>query len=98
MKVTHLGSWQHSPSNQLWNEEQADQPPPRKELERQIVPERDKREDEDARGEDISRPSEWNVDVPVRILNDRENWSSSVQLPDNPEVVTSVPALPKTEG
>jgi len=62
------------------------------------MPECDKREDENARDEDISRPSERNVDVPVRILNSHENWSSVVQLPDNPEVVTSVPALPKTEG
>jgi hypothetical protein len=37
------------------------------------MPERDKREDEDARDEDISRPSERNVDVPIRTLSALEN-------------------------
>ena len=62
------------------------------------MPERDEREDEDARDEDISCPSERNVDVPIRILNTRENWSLAVQSPDDPEIITSVPAFPKTEG
>lgn len=98
MEVIYLGSRQHSSSNQLWNEEQADQPPPCEELERQVMPERNEREDEDARDENISRPSERNVDVPIRTLSVRENWSLAVQLPDDPEIITPVPAFPKTEG
>jgi len=62
------------------------------------MPERDEREDKDARNENISRPSERNVDVPIRTLNARENWNLAVQLPDDPEIITSVPAFPKTEG
>lgn len=61
------------------------------------MPERDEREDEDARDEYISRPSKRNVDVPVRALSTCETRSSVVQLPDNPEIITPVPAFPKTE-
>jgi len=61
------------------------------------MPESDKREDEDAREEYISRPSERNVDVPIRALSTCENRGLVVQLPDDPEIVTSVPAFPETE-
>lgn len=61
------------------------------------MPERNKREDEDARDKYIPRPSERNVDVPIRALSTCENRSLVVQLPDNPEIIAPVPAFPKTE-
>ena len=36
------------------------------------MPERDECEDEDARDENISRPSERDVDVPIQTLSVRE--------------------------
>ena len=37
------------------------------------MPERDERENENARDENVFRPSKRNVDVPIRSLSDRES-------------------------
>lgn len=61
------------------------------------MPERDECEDEYARDEHISPPSERNIDVSIRALSAGKNRSLAVQSPDNPKVITSMPAFPKTE-
>ena len=61
------------------------------------MPERDEREDEDARGEDISRPPKRDIYISIRTFSIHEDWSLARQSPDDPEIVTSMPAFPKAE-
>jgi hypothetical protein len=63
MYVSYLLFRKDAPSNNLWQDEQGNQPPPRQKLQIDIVPNRNKRENHPNIIHRIPRPAQWHIDI-----------------------------------
>ena len=100
-KKTDLVAAQEPSRPQLWQNEQHDEPAPRKETKRQVMPQSDERKHHNAVKNDPLASAQGNVNVSTQpnALERCAFWTPKQRItPRYPQIITPVPASPEPKS
>jgi hypothetical protein len=96
---TYLCKRKKLPSCQFRQYKQTDEPAPREQLEREVVPERDECKDEQGGKSGVATATYGDVDVPrCQDRTSLQHAKGGENVPDDPKIVASMPTPPEAQS